>query len=70
MDKIFYQGSIVVIDASDKPDNLAANIIANLHEFGYNGDIHAVGLQGGSARHPRRRIGRGRQHRRGAARRR
>ena len=47
MDRIFYPESLVVIGASDKPDNLAANIIANLHRFGYSGDIHAVGLHGG-----------------------
>ena len=49
MDKIFYPDSVAVIGVSERPDNLAANIIANLQAFGYRGDIHAVGLRGGSA---------------------
>jgi acyl-CoA synthetase (NDP forming) len=47
VDRIFYPDSLVVVGASDKPDNLAANIIANLQRFGYSGDVHAVGLHGG-----------------------
>jgi acyl-CoA synthetase (NDP forming) len=47
VDKIFYPDSVVVIGASEMPDNLGANIIANLQEFGYNGNIHAVGLRSG-----------------------
>jgi acyl-CoA synthetase (NDP forming) len=47
VDRIFYPDSLVVIGASDKPDNLAANIIANLQRFNYGGDIYAVGLHGG-----------------------
>jgi acyl-CoA synthetase (NDP forming) len=47
VDRIFYPDSLVVIGASDKPDNLAANIIANLQRFGYSGNVHAVGLHGG-----------------------
>jgi len=47
VDKIFYPSSVVVIGVSERPDNLAANIIRNLIAFNYNGDIHAVGLQAG-----------------------
>lgn len=47
MDKLFYPDSIAVIGVSERPDNLAAAIVANLHEFGYRGAIHAVGLRGG-----------------------
>jgi len=47
VDKIFYPHSIVVIGVSERPDNLAANIISNLLEFGYDGAIYAVGLRSG-----------------------
>jgi acetyltransferase len=47
MDKIFYPDSVAVIGVSERPDNLAANIVANLVEFGYGGDIYAVGLRSG-----------------------
>ena len=50
MDKIFYPDSVAVIGVSERPDNLAANIIANMLEFGYGGDIYAVGLQSGEIR--------------------
>ena len=47
MDKIFYPDSVVVVGVSERPNNLAANIISNLLEFGYDGDIYAVGLRSG-----------------------
>jgi acetyltransferase len=47
VDKIFYPDSIAVIGVSEQPDNLAANIIYNTLEFGYNGRIYAVGLRSG-----------------------
>jgi acyl-CoA synthetase (NDP forming) len=47
VDKIFYPDSIVVVGVSERPNNLAANIISNLLEFGYAGDIYAVGLRSG-----------------------
>jgi acyl-CoA synthetase (NDP forming) len=47
VNKIFYPDSVVVIGVSEQPDNLAANIIGNMVEFGYTGDIHAVGLRSG-----------------------
>ncbi|HET89552.1 MAG TPA: CoA-binding protein [Chloroflexi bacterium] len=47
MDKIFYPDSVAVIGVSEKPDNLAAQIVANLLNFGYPGDIYTVGLRSG-----------------------
>lgn len=47
MKRVFYPQSIVVIGVSEKPDNLARNIIANLHAFGYQGDLYAVGQRSG-----------------------
>ncbi len=47
MKRIFYPKSIVVIGVSERPDNLARNIIANLRAFKYRGDLYAVGRQEG-----------------------
>ncbi len=47
MKRIFYPNSIVVIGVSDRPDNLARNIIANLKIFDYKGDLYAVGREPG-----------------------
>ena len=47
MGKIFYPDSVVVIGVSERPDNLAVNIIRNMLRFGYRGDIYAVGLRSG-----------------------
>ncbi|HHH40774.1 MAG TPA: hypothetical protein ENK56_02070, partial [Chloroflexi bacterium] len=47
MERIFYPESIVVVGVSEKPDNLARNIIANLQTFGYQGDLYAVGRRRG-----------------------
>ena len=47
MDKILYPDSVVVIGVSERPDNLASGIISNMLEFGYGGDIHAVGRRSG-----------------------
>ncbi len=47
MRRIFYPNNIVVIGVSERPDNLARNIIANLHAFGYPGQLYAVGRQTG-----------------------
>ncbi len=47
MERIFTPSSIVVIGVSERPDNLARNIIGNLHSFGYRGDIYGVGRQSG-----------------------
>ncbi len=47
MQKIFSPRSIVVIGVSERPDNLARFIIANLRAFGYQGELYAVGRQPG-----------------------
>ncbi len=47
MDRIFYPASVAIIGVSEHPENLAANIVRNLLEFGYGGDIYAVGLRSG-----------------------
>lgn len=47
MHKIFFPHSIVVIGVSERPDNLARFIIANLQTFGYKGELYAVGRQPG-----------------------
>lgn len=47
MERIFYPESVAVIGVSERPDNLATNIIGNMLAFGYQGDIHAVGLRAG-----------------------
>jgi acyl-CoA synthetase (NDP forming) len=47
MDKIFNPNSIVVIGVSERPTNMGRNIVANLLEFGYGGEIHVVGQREG-----------------------
>ena len=48
MQRIFYPESIVVIGVSEKPDNLARNVVANLRAFGYKGRLFAVGRREGT----------------------
>jgi acetyltransferase len=48
MQHIFYPRRIVVIGVSERPGNLARNIIINLSNFGYRGPLYAVGRQAGS----------------------
>lgn len=48
MQHIFDPHSIVVIGVSERPGNLARNIIINLSNFGYRGPLYAVGRQTGS----------------------
>ena len=43
MKKIFYPDSVAVIGVSERPDNLATEILRNLSQFGYSGDVYAVG---------------------------
>ena len=45
--RIFYPDSIVVIGVSERPDNLARTIVANLCAFGYKGRLFAVGRRTG-----------------------
>jgi len=47
MDKIFNPNSIVVIGVSERPTNMGRNIVANLLDFGYEGEIHLVGQREG-----------------------
>ena len=47
MNKIFYPDSIVVIGVSERRTNMGRNIVANLLDFGYRGEIHVVGQRGG-----------------------
>ncbi|MDH4136823.1 MAG: CoA-binding protein, partial [Anaerolineae bacterium] len=47
MDKIFYPNSIAVIGISERPTNMGRNIVANLLDFGYGGEIHVVGQREG-----------------------
>jgi acetyltransferase len=47
MRRIFYPDSIVVIGVSERPDNLARTIVANLCSFGYKGRLFAVGRRTG-----------------------
>lgn len=47
MHQLFYPKSVVVIGVSERPDNLARNIVENLFEFQFNGEIHLVGKRGG-----------------------
>jgi acyl-CoA synthetase (NDP forming) len=47
MRRIFYPNNLVVIGVSERPENLARNIIGNLHSFGYKGTVFAVGRKAG-----------------------
>ena len=47
MDKIFNPNSIAVIGVSECPTNMGRNIVANLLDFGYRGEIHVVGRREG-----------------------
>lgn len=46
MHKLFSAQSVVV-GVSAAEDNLGKNIVANLMQFGFQGEIHAVGPNGG-----------------------
>ncbi len=47
MKKLFYPESIIVFGVSTSPNNLGKNIVENLIEFGFNGEIHAFGKKKG-----------------------
>jgi acetyltransferase len=47
MQRIFYPNSIVIIGVSERPDNLARYVVANLCTFGYKGKLFAVGRKEG-----------------------
>jgi acetyltransferase len=46
VDQLFYPKSVVVVGVSERPDNLARNIVENLFEFQFGGDLF-VGKRGG-----------------------
>jgi acetyltransferase len=48
LQRIFYPESIVVIGVSERPENLARTIVANLCAFDYRGKLFAVGREEGS----------------------
>ena len=47
MDSLFYPKSVVVIGVSENPNNLGRNIVENLFEFQFNGEIFLIGQKGG-----------------------
>jgi acetyltransferase len=47
VDQLFYPKSVVVVGVSERPDNLARNIVENLFEFQFNGEIFFVGKRDG-----------------------
>jgi acetyltransferase len=47
VDQLFYPKSVVVVGVSERPDNLARNIVENLFEFQFSGEIFFVGKKGG-----------------------
>jgi acyl-CoA synthetase (NDP forming) len=47
VDQLFYPKSVVVIGVSENPDNLARNIVENLFEFEFHGEIILVGKREG-----------------------
>ncbi len=47
MKNFFYPNSVAVIGVSNSPDNLGKNIVSNLMEFQFNGQIFSVGPKGG-----------------------
>lgn len=47
MDRLFSPESVVVVGVSESEDNLGKNIVGNMVRFGYQGEIHAVGPNGG-----------------------
>ncbi len=47
MKRFFYPRSVAVVGVSERADNLGRNIVNNLLEFGFSGDIFPVGPKGG-----------------------
>jgi acetyltransferase len=47
VDQLFYPKSVVVVGVSERPDNLARNIVENLFEFQFSGEIFLVGKKDG-----------------------
>lgn len=49
MKKIFEAGSVVIVGVSDWPTNLGRNILQNLIDWGYRGNVYGVNPKGGEA---------------------
>ncbi len=49
MRKLFYPESVAVIGVSDRPDNIAGNVVRNLINWKYPGAVYAVNPKGGRA---------------------
>lgn len=47
MEKLFYPKSVAVFGVSENEKNLGRNILQNLFSWGYQGEIHPVGLKEG-----------------------
>ena len=47
MKRFFYPKAVAVVGVSESPDNLGRNIVNNLVEFGFRGQIFPVGPKGG-----------------------
>jgi acetyltransferase len=47
VDQLFYPKSVVVIGVSENPSNLGRNIVENLFEFQFNGEIFLIGQKEG-----------------------
>ncbi len=47
MEKIFNPASLVVVGVSEHPDNLARNIVKNLLDFAWPGELHLLGRRPG-----------------------
>jgi acetyltransferase len=45
MEKIFNPESLLVVGVSNRADNLARNILRNLQNFGYRGEVYALGRE-------------------------
>jgi len=48
VDQLFYPKSVVVIGVSENLDNLARNIVGNIVEFQFNGEVFLVGRKEGT----------------------
>ncbi len=46
MKKIFEAGSVVIVGVSDWPTNLGRNILQNLIDWGYRGNVYGVNPKG------------------------
>ena len=47
MHQMFYPKKVVVVGVSTRPDNMGKNILRNLANFGFQGEVYAVGREAG-----------------------